>query len=108
MTVRRHRAGEIHGRHADKGADFENALRAGQGDQPVEKAEDDRTRRHLFYRMAGRRQDVEDVLRLGGIADRSEAHTSELQSLLRTSFAVFCLKKNKQTIPYCYISKHNT
>src|SRR3546814_4551321 len=27
--------------------------------------------------------------------DRSEEHTSELQSLMRTSYAVFCLKKNK-------------
>src|SRR3546814_2703830 len=27
--------------------------------------------------------------------DRSEAHTSELQSLMRTSYAVFCLKKKK-------------
>src|SRR3546814_10255582 len=26
-------------------------------------------------------------------ADRSDAHTSELQSLMRTSFAVFCLTK---------------
>src|SRR3546814_10430293 len=26
--------------------------------------------------------------------DRSEEHTSELQSLMRTSYAVFCLKKN--------------
>src|SRR3546814_7019468 len=26
---------------------------------------------------------------------RSEEHTSELQSLMRTSYAVFCLKKNK-------------
>src|SRR3546814_7821963 len=28
--------------------------------------------------------------------DRSEEHTSELQSLMRISYAVFCLKKNKQ------------
>src|SRR3546814_2436498 len=28
-------------------------------------------------------------------ADRSEEHTSELQSLMRTSYAVFCLKKTK-------------
>src|SRR3546814_3073115 len=28
---------------------------------------------------------------------RSEEHTSELQSLMRNSYAVFCLKKNKQT-----------
>src|SRR3546814_10566301 len=28
---------------------------------------------------------------------RSEEHTSELQSLMRTSYAVFCLKKKKNT-----------
>src|SRR3546814_5425860 len=30
-------------------------------------------------------------------ARRSEEHTSELQSLMRNSYAVFCLKKKKQT-----------
>src|SRR3546814_1463664 len=30
---------------------------------------------------------------------RSEEHKSELQSLLRISYAVFCLKKNKPKIP---------
>src|SRR3546814_100858 len=30
-----------------------------------------------------------------GIAPRSEEHTSELQSLMRISYAVFCLKKKK-------------
>src|SRR3546814_8577432 len=30
----------------------------------------------------------------GGAADRSEEHTSELQSLMRISYAVFCLTKN--------------
>src|SRR3546814_8089120 len=30
-------------------------------------------------------------------ANRSEEHTSELQSLMRTSYAVFCLKKKKNT-----------
>src|SRR3546814_4849154 len=30
-------------------------------------------------------------------ASRSEEHTSELQSLMRMSYAVFCLKKNNQT-----------
>src|SRR3546814_8125663 len=29
--------------------------------------------------------------------NRSEEHTSELQSLMRISYAVFCLKKKKQT-----------
>src|SRR3546814_3160083 len=35
---------------------------------------------------------------LGGfVYDRSEEHTSELQSLMRISYAVFCLKKKKDT-----------
>src|SRR3546814_3442131 len=32
-------------------------------------------------------------------AKRSEEHTSELQSLMRISYAVFCLKKKKHTQP---------
>src|SRR3546814_8844165 len=36
-----------------------------------------------------------DILR--GDTSRSEEHTSELQSLMRISYAVFCLKKNKNT-----------
>src|SRR3546814_7031183 len=31
-------------------------------------------------------------------AARSEEHTSELQSLMRISYAVFCLKKKKQQV----------
>src|SRR3546814_2097477 len=31
---------------------------------------------------------------------RSEEHTSELQSLMRISYAVFCLKKKHTTISY--------
>src|SRR3546814_2356821 len=31
-----------------------------------------------------------------GLGDRSEEHTSELQSLMRISYAVFCLKKKKR------------
>src|SRR3546814_5711983 len=33
---------------------------------------------------------------LGGGEGRSEEHTSELQSLMRISYAVFCLKKKKR------------
>src|SRR3546814_6808855 len=59
---------------------------------------------------AGDRRDVDDLAevldaRLGfllrRLADeaggRSEEHTSELQSLMRNSYAVFCLKKKKKT-----------
>src|SRR3546814_4973883 len=34
--------------------------------------------------------------RTGPCMARSEEHTSELQSLMRISYAVFCLKKNKK------------
>src|SRR3546814_9671243 len=34
------------------------------------------------------------------VAERSEEHTSELQSLMRISYAVFCLKKKKKTITH--------
>src|SRR3546814_4319713 len=34
------------------------------------------------------------------VADRSEEHTSELQSLMRISYAVFCLKKKNKTHQY--------
>src|SRR3546814_2413441 len=44
-------------------------------------------------------------------ASRSEEHTSELQSLMRISYAVFCLKKKKcplSTHPYHKIQKYIT
>src|SRR3546814_8581109 len=41
---------------------------------------------------------VQPIGRADGQVDRSEEHTSELQSLMRISYAVFCLKKKKQTI----------
>src|SRR3546814_6398747 len=41
--------------------------------------------------------------------DRSEEHTSELQSLMRISYAVFCLKKKpKQLIPYPVYNYNHT
>src|SRR3546814_969825 len=40
---------------------------------------------------SGRSQDRPGTIRAG----RSEEHTSELQSLMRISYAVFCLKKKK-------------
>src|SRR3546814_3537390 len=34
----------------------------------------------------------------GGVPARSEEHTSELQSLMRISYAVFCLKKKNKDV----------
>src|SRR3546814_4534068 len=47
-----------------------------------------------------RRRDVHArrAAALRGPADRSEEHTSELQSLMRISYAVFCLKKKKNEV----------
>src|SRR3546814_10897067 len=44
------------------------------------------------------------------VAARSEEHTSELQSLMRISYAVFCLKKKKNTTTQQQrpINQHNT
>src|SRR3546814_2835891 len=42
---------------------------------------------------------AQDEASLGfGMGYRSEEHTSELQSLMRISYAVFCLKKQNQQI----------
>src|SRR3546814_7705897 len=45
----------------------------------------------------------------GGSRSRSEEHTSELQSLMRISYAVFCLKKkNTQHYNYTAPLEHDT
>src|SRR3546814_5994842 len=45
--------------------------------------------------IVGLQQDVDDPGDSVGAVNRSEEHTSELQSLMRISYAVFCLKKKK-------------
>src|SRR3546814_4040547 len=46
---------------------------------------------------------------LGATAQRSEEHTSELQSLMRISYAGFCLKNKKiQRYKHNIIRTHNT
>src|SRR3546814_7162736 len=53
-------------------------------------------------RPGGRRPRRHQVL-------RSEEHTSELQSLMRNSYAVFCLKKkNKNTSVYQSLSRNTS
>src|SRR3546814_5444710 len=56
-----------------------------------------RPRRRLDAAPDDHGPDPEDQrqLRPGTLERRSEEHTSELQSLMRTSYAVFCLKKKK-------------
>src|SRR3546814_8925351 len=40
------------------------------------------------------------IVKLAIAEERSEEHTSELQSLMRISYAVFCLKKKKTKITH--------
>src|SRR3546814_4929223 len=55
--------------------------------------------------MAGKKRDAERQFYAPSVvaapaapaANRSEEHTSELQSLMRISYAVFCLKKKNRT-----------
>src|SRR3546814_6270734 len=51
--------------------------------------------RALFERLLGLCNDVGLLAEEYDPVNRSEEHTSELQSLMRISYAVFCLKKNK-------------
>src|SRR3546814_2020698 len=68
------------------------AIQEGQrGIAPAEQLESERADRALTLRFLRRK-------RCEGPAppERSEEHTSELQSLMRISYAVFCLKKKKK------------
>src|SRR3546814_8835627 len=44
-----------------------------------------------------------DIGSTDGVRKRSEEHTSELQSLMRISYAVFCLKKKKKPLYYTIV-----
>src|SRR3546814_2860998 len=54
--------------------------------------------RFVFVTSPEAKARLKPALSAGNVAQtmRSEEHTSELQSLMRISYAVFCLKKKKQ------------
>src|SRR3546814_9007476 len=58
-------------------------------------------------RHAPHRERLESAENLDPGPVRSEEHTSELQSLMRISYAVFCLKKKHTHILRCTISYHS-
>src|SRR3546814_1278977 len=65
-----------------------------------------RSRQHPLVENEGDKRNAEtgdhqrrQNLVRGNAAGRSEEHTSELQSLMRISYAVFCLKKKKKEQP---------
>src|SRR3546814_13026870 len=74
-------------------ADGSRQCPVGDGDRARRAAEQDR----LSQRAMDRRMESSDGL-VGLHQRRSEEHTSELQSLMRISYAVFCLKKTKSAV----------
>src|SRR3546814_3272190 len=60
--------------------------------------------RRLSSGILGGRRPAQSVLHRAYPAQRSEEHTSELQSLMRISYAVFCLKKKKTRL---ILSQHH-
>src|SRR3546814_10413547 len=72
-----------------------------QGDHGTDQAADQRRSTHGPVPVAGVGRRVESGPGPGRLerrqcVARSEEHTSELQSLMRHSYAVFCLKKNNK------------
>src|SRR3546814_3528211 len=78
-------------RRVQKGFGMLDMIMAGEGAMPVERLEAVAAR--IGQRGLG------DARRIAAVGQqeyaRSEEHTSELQSLMRNSYAVFCWKKNK-------------
>src|SRR3546814_9906523 len=102
---------------SDQGANIPHCPRPAQVARIQEQGD---ARLHLRLRAEVQRRIIPDPLRVG-IVDpcplrqpfdggrnaqplrpqlRSEEHTSELQSLMRTSYAVFCLKKKNKQLEY--------
>src|SRR3546814_8009612 len=82
---------DLHPRGHDRGA----ALRGGQAGAPGDPRGPRPRRLRAPHGLAGRAGPRPGL--------RSEEHTSELQSLMRTSYAVFCLKKKTKK----KISRHD-
>src|SRR3546814_5127538 len=96
---------EQRGRNRQLVVILERLDRHARGDAAVERHFDDVVRGDRLQRRRGlaQRQDIVPMLapvRLRGLGEpeRSEEHTSELQSLMRISYAVFCLKKKTKKI----------
>src|SRR3546814_2200259 len=81
----------------------------GRDEQAVLLALSDPSRSHAFCVVQGEpgsgKSHLIRWLFVNWLQSRSEEHTSELQSLMRISYAVFCLKKKHQTTPKLTIQK---
>src|SRR3546814_3478858 len=81
------------------------APRAGDLHRPPDQRRQGDARPQLVQPLRGEGHQPPSRLREGlgegmSASTRSEEHTSELQSLMRISYAVFCLQKNKKIRTY--------
>src|SRR3546814_4172889 len=92
LDVRQHR-------HLRPALDLEGAERVGRADHRIGARIFGRDRREIHRDALMLGEQIKAALHRGEHAEReavrSEEHTSELQSLMRISYAVFCLKKKK-------------
>src|SRR3546814_4038955 len=102
---RLHRVFERDELAGDVGEDFGDVERLAEEALDLARAGDDQL---IFFRQLVHAENRDDVLKrlillqrflnaAGGFVMRSEEHTSELQSLMRISYAVFCLKKKNKS-----------
>src|SRR3546814_10526428 len=94
--------GEAEGGDRDRNREFEIIARGGESDRGrawivcLDELAHPEADQELDDEIDGQRDgDPDDVARYGR-SRRSEEHTSELQSLMRISYAVFCLKKKNR------------
>src|SRR3546814_8117990 len=81
------------GRHEDAGMVHQRIQRFHHHDQSVRFIDFRSAAQHIDH---ARGLDLDRQLAVHEAGDRSEEHTSELQSLMRNSYAVFCLKKKNK------------
>src|SRR3546814_8321367 len=95
--------------HSEEGLQAQQSPRQQHRDAHVDAAAFPAFRRDEILDRVQRHAVDDDVLAVDPAAgaDRSEEHTSELQSLMRISYAVFCLKKNKTNTLMTYTHKHS-
>src|SRR3546814_2932780 len=91
----------VAGREVVEGDVGREDLRRHRKEGGVHELHQDVVQRQLGNQMARPQADAVALVEKRGEerqAERSEEHTSELQSLMRNSYAVFCLKKKTQTV----------
>src|SRR3546814_4500097 len=100
ISAQRHRHRRALARAQRPGRDAGGAARVAQPvDEDLSRPLRLRHRCHVaLRRMFG--HGVRECIAEGAHRVRSEEHTSELQSLMRISYAVFCLKKQSHHVTY--------